>query len=221
MAERYDLKKLRPGWKARFVVHDHDTITQRGIWKKHFDLRLELPVPSLRKALKAYLGKREFDETKEPTPAMPDKPGTVARSWALPKATWPKVGQKYWAAETEPHDVDYMRFRGTIGKPGDIEKDPDSRKRLYGEGRVDIWDSGTFEILDVDYDKRYVIKLTGRKGKAGGLYALVKFKQGHLLVRMDPRKEGEYRARHKEAGFVDRVVLKFLDRCGREGRCRI
>ena len=198
---RYDLEKLKPGWKGRFVVHDHRTITQKGTWKRHFDLRLEFPVLSLKKALKHYEKKREFDESREPAPKMPDKPGTVARSWAIPKAEIPKgVGAKLWMPETEPHDMGYMSFRGKIGKPEKIDQDPESRERIYGEGTVEIHDSGTFELLDAHYDKQYVVKLMGRKGKASGLFALVKFKQGYLLVRMDSKKEEEYR---KTASIVD------------------
>jgi len=159
----YDREKIKPGYKGQFVIHSHFA-EKAG---HHFDLRLEFPVTSLYKALGTYEGKR-LPETREPMEKYPDKPGTVYRSFAVKKHTLPTAETKLFIVETEDHPIQYGLFKGEI-------------KEGYGKGKVDIFDKGTFEILDVDGDKKYTIDFKGNKLK--GTYAFVKYHHGYLWVK--------------------------------------
>jgi len=64
------------------------------------------------------------------------------------------------ATETENHAIQYISFQGTI---------PEGQ---YGAGTVKIVDKGTFTLDRIDYDKKYVITLKGKKKK--GTFALIK-----------------------------------------------
>lgn len=159
----YDRDKLIPGYKGQFVIHDH--IAKRA--GRHFDLRLEFPVASLHQALNSYEGKR-IPGTEEPKEKYPDKPGTVYRSFAVRKHTIPTDKTKLFIVETEDHPIEYGSFKGTISEG-------------YGAGEVDIFDKGTFELLDVEGDKKYTIDFHGKE--LNGIYALVKYNQGYLWVK--------------------------------------
>lgn len=148
----YDTEQLTTGYKGRFVIQDHYATN------RHWDLRLEFPVDSLSASLGSYSGKRT-KESPEPQAKYPDRPGSVLRSWAIPKHTTP-TSKPLLAQETEDHDISYRKFRGTI---------PEGQ---YGAGKVKIYDSGTFEIVEMDYDKKYVVKFSGKKLK--GYYVLIK-----------------------------------------------
>lgn len=159
----YDRDKLIPGYKGRFVIHDH-TAERAG---RHFDLRLEFPVASLHQALNSYEGKR-IPGTEEPIEKYPDEPGTVYRSFAVKKHTIPTGKAKLFIVETEDHPIEYGSFKGSISEG-------------YGAGEVDIFDKGTFEILDVEGDKKYTLDFHGEE--LNGVYALVKYNQGYLWVK--------------------------------------
>lgn len=159
----YDRDKLIPGYKGRFVIHDH-TAKRAG---RHFDLRLEFPVASLHQALNSYEGNR-IPGNEEPVEKYPDEPGTVYRSFAVRKHTIPTGKTKLFIVETEDHPIEYGSFKGTISEG-------------YGAGEVDIFDKGTFELLDVEGDKKYTIDFHGKE--LNGVYALVKYNQGYLWVK--------------------------------------
>jgi hypothetical protein len=166
----YDRDKLVPGYKGKFVIHDH--IAERA--GEHFDLRLEFTVTSMHQALGSYEGKR-LPGTEEPMEKYTDKPGTVFRSFAVKKHTLPTGTKKLFIVETEDHPVEYGSFHGTISEG-------------YGAGEVDIFDKGAFDILDVDGDKKYTIDFHGKK--LNGIYALVKYQKGYLWVKTkDQSKE--------------------------------
>jgi hypothetical protein len=148
----YIKEKLIPGYTGKFVIQRHLASHE------HFDLRLEFPVSNVSKALADYSGKRPKKGV-EPTPETPDRPGTVLRSWAIPKHKFP--GHKpILATETENHHIAYQNFKGTI---------PEGQ---YGAGTVTIVDKGTYTLESVDFDKKYVFTLKGKKHP--GTYALIK-----------------------------------------------
>lgn len=82
------------------------------------------------------------------------------KSWAVPKQPPLRAGIKRLAVQVEDHVVSYIDFEGTIPEGS------------YGAGTVEIWDSGTYEMVDTGQDK-LVFKLSGKKMK--GKYALVRF----------------------------------------------
>ena len=84
----------------------------------------------------------------------------VLESWAVPKGMPLKKGEKRLAIITEPHSISYAKFCGEI---------PEGN---YGAGKVEIWDSGTYEPIEVSANKIHV-KFSGKKLK--GEYALIKF----------------------------------------------
>jgi len=134
--------------------------------------------------LEEYKKKRRFSETAEPEPKL-KKPGKkliysiqkhsakhlhydlrlekngVLKSWAIPKEPPTKKGEKRLAVQTEDHPVDYAFFEGII---------PEG---LYGAGKVEVWDRGTYEIVE-EHENSLVIRIKGKKLK--GDYVLVKTK---------------------------------------------
>ena len=147
----YVKEKLKPGYTGKFVISRHDAS------HLHWDLRLEFPVNSVSKALADYSGKRPKKGV-EPTAETPDKPGTVLRSWAIPKHRLP-TGKPLLAQETENHILSYLSFSGTIPSG-------------YGAGTVEIIDKGTYTMDKVEFDHKYVFTLSGKKIK--DTYALIK-----------------------------------------------
>ena len=94
----------------------------------------------------------------------------VLKSWAVPKGVPTDKGVKRLAIATEDHPIAYIDFAGEI---------PEGE---YGAGTVEIWDTGTFELLNRAED-RYEFVLHGEK--LTGAYALVhpaKFKSDNWLL---------------------------------------
>jgi DNA ligase D-like protein (predicted 3'-phosphoesterase) len=85
----------------------------------------------------------------------------VLKSWAVPKepSTLPSV--KRLAVQVEDHPVEYASFEGTI---------PEGE---YGAGTVEIWDKGTYKLIDRKEDK-LIVEIDG--AKLSGAYVLVRFK---------------------------------------------
>jgi len=180
----YNKDKLKIGYKGDFVIQLHDATSL------HFDLRLEFPVTSLKDSLTSYHKKRVWKETNEPEPKFSDKPGVVLRSWAIPKHKLP-TDKPLLATETEDHEDSYKNFEGTI---------PEGQ---YGSGTVEIYDKGTFEIVDVDYDKKYVIKFNGKKVK--DYYALIKT-EGKKFLWIKVKDTSEYKK-----GYSERIIRSFVN----------
>jgi DNA ligase D-like protein (predicted 3'-phosphoesterase) len=109
----------------------------------------------------------------------------VLKSWAVPKGPSTDPSEKRLAVATEDHPLEYADFEGTI--PTDE----------YGEGRVIVWDTGSYDNLsrdddgaevaiDVAYERGHIaVWLHGRKLTGG--YALTRFRGDDqwLLVKMD------------------------------------
>lgn len=85
----------------------------------------------------------------------------VLKSWAVPKEPPTISDVKRLAIQVEDHPVDYINFQGEI-PPGQ-----------YGAGKVEIWDSGKFKLIDREEDRIEFI-LTGQK--LVGEYVLLKMK---------------------------------------------
>jgi DNA ligase D-like protein (predicted 3'-phosphoesterase) len=85
--------------------------------------------------------------------------GGVLRSWAVPKGLSTEPGVRRLAMEVPDHALSYAPFEGEI---------PEG---LYGAGKVDIWDRGTFDVLEEGPDK-IVVDIKGRRAK--GVYHLVR-----------------------------------------------
>jgi len=86
----------------------------------------------------------------------------VLKSWAIPKEPPEKPGVRRLAIQVEDHSLSYIDFEGTIPKG------------MYGAGKVEIWDKGTYTPLTEDASK-LEIQLEG--GRLKGKYVLVKFKE--------------------------------------------
>jgi DNA ligase D-like protein (predicted 3'-phosphoesterase) len=84
----------------------------------------------------------------------------VLKSWAVPKEPSSEMGVKRLAVQVEDHELSYAGFEGQIA---DGE---------YGAGTVEIWDKGTYELIDRKPNK-IVFELHGKKLK--GKYTLVQF----------------------------------------------
>ncbi|MCG2686236.1 3'-phosphoesterase [Candidatus Parcubacteria bacterium] len=94
----------------------------------------------------------------------------VLKSWAVPKGPPMKKGEKRLAVMVEDHPVAYLNFEGTI---------PEGH---YGAGTVEIWDSGTFKLLERRSDL-LEFELAGQK--LSGKYSLVhpqKFEKDSWLL---------------------------------------
>jgi bifunctional non-homologous end joining protein LigD len=143
------------------------------------------------KSLAEYRDKRDFTATPEPKPRRGAKRGKsvfviqehfashhhydlrlegggVLKSWALPKEPSLNPTIKRLAVRTEDHPLAYANFWGDIPKG------------QYGAGHVDIWDKGTFELIDGQFASlddaidsgHFKFELHGSKLR--GVFALVR-----------------------------------------------
>jgi bifunctional non-homologous end joining protein LigD len=79
-----------------------------------------------------------------------ERDGALA-SWAVPKGVPLEPGQRALAVHVEDHPLDYATFEGEIPK-GE-----------YGAGTVEIWDSGTYELLEEKKDGGLTVRLHGKR----------------------------------------------------------
>jgi bifunctional non-homologous end joining protein LigD len=98
----------------------------------------------------------------------------VAASWAVPKGIPLEPGVNRLAVQTEDHPLEYMDFEGEI-PPGE-----------YGDGRVVIWDRGTYEC-EKWTDREVKVVLHGVR--VHGRYVLIRTGgRRWLMRRLDPRR---------------------------------
>jgi bifunctional non-homologous end joining protein LigD len=116
-----------------------------------------------------------------------ERNGALA-SWAVPKGIPLEPGQ-HLAVHVEDHPLEYGSFEGEIPKG------------QYGAGTVEIWDRGTYDLLEEKPNGGLTVRLHGKK--LDGVYALVPAKlsgdpKNWLIVKKreqsDPAQPGE---RHK------------------------
>jgi bifunctional non-homologous end joining protein LigD len=83
----------------------------------------------------------------------------VLASWAVPKGVPLEPGQRNLAVHVEDHPLDYAGFEGEI-PAGE-----------YGAGTVEIWDHGTYELLEEKKDGGLTVRLAGERLR--GTWSLV------------------------------------------------
>ena len=79
-----------------------------------------------------------------------ERNGALA-SWAVPKGVPLEPGQRALAVHVEDHPLEYASFEGEIPK-GE-----------YGAGLVEIWDSGTYELVEEKRDGGLTVRLHGKR----------------------------------------------------------
>ena len=79
-----------------------------------------------------------------------ERDGALA-SWAVPQGIPRVPGRRHLAVHVEDHPLDYATFEGEI---------PAGQ---YGAGTVEIWDHGTYELLEEKKDGGLTVRLAGER----------------------------------------------------------
>ena len=87
-----------------------------------------------------------------------ERNGALA-SWAVPKGVPLEPGEQRLAVHVEDHPLSYATFAGEIPKG------------QYGAGTVEIWDEGTYELVEEKPDGGLTVRLHGKRLE--GLWTLV------------------------------------------------
>ena len=74
-----------------------------------------------------------------------------SRRWAVPKGVPLEPGERALAVHVEDHPLDYAGFEGEI---------PEGE---YGAGTVEIWDRGTYELVEEKRDGGLTVRLHGER----------------------------------------------------------
>ncbi len=77
--------------------------------------------------------------------------GGALASWAVPKGIPLEPGARALAVHVEDHPLEYATFSGEIPKG------------QYGAGTVEIWDHGTFELVEEKRDGGLTVRLHGER----------------------------------------------------------
>jgi bifunctional non-homologous end joining protein LigD len=107
-----------------------------------------------------------------------ERDGALA-SWAVPKGVPLEPGARALAVHVEDHPLDYAGFAGEI---------PAGQ---YGAGTVEIWDRGTYELVEEKRDGQLTVRLQGERLQ--GVWTLV---PAHL----DGKEENWLLIRRREGG---------------------
>jgi bifunctional non-homologous end joining protein LigD len=75
----------------------------------------------------------------------------VLASWAVPKGVPLEPGEQHLAVHVEDHPLEYAMFAGEIPKGN------------YGAGTVEIWDHGTYELVEEKPDGGLTVRLHGER----------------------------------------------------------
>jgi bifunctional non-homologous end joining protein LigD len=89
-----------------------------------------------------------------------ERNGALA-SWAVPKGVPVEPGAKALAVHVEDHPLDYATFAGEIPKGS------------YGAGTVEIWDHGTYELLEEKDDGGLKVRRAASASRASGRSCLL------------------------------------------------
>src|SRR5215207_10717753 len=87
-----------------------------------------------------------------------ERDGALA-SWAVPKGVPLEPGTQHLAVHVEDHPLGYASFEGEIPKGN------------YGAGTVEIWDRGTYELVEEKPDGGLTFRLAGERLQ--GIWTLV------------------------------------------------
>jgi bifunctional non-homologous end joining protein LigD len=109
-----------------------------------------------------------------------ERDGALA-SWAVPKGVPLERGERHLAVHVEDHPLDYADFEGVI---------PAGQ---YGAGTVEIWDRGSYELLEEKRDGGLTVRLRGER--LDGVWTLVPARldgdpKNWLLLRKDGAAAG-------------------------------
>ncbi|HEU0057465.1 MAG TPA: DNA ligase D, partial [Gaiella sp.] len=101
-------------------------------------------------------------------------------SWAVPKGLPLEAGERHLAVHVEDHPLDYGSFEGVI---------PAGQ---YGAGTVEIWDRGTYELLEEKRNGGLTVHLHGER--VDGVWTLVPARldgdeRNWLLLRKDAAED--------------------------------
>ncbi len=177
-------------------------------------------------ALDDYRRKRKPGSTPEPFESGDDRPGRrfviqrhaarrlhydlrlerngVLESWAVPKGMPMTAAERHLAVHVEDHPLSYADFEGEI---------PAGQ---YGAGTVEIWDRGTYELVEEKRDGGLTVRLSGER--LDGLWTLVPAKldgdpRNWLLLRKEatdlfPDLRADARHRDRDAPGRRRVGVR-------------
>jgi bifunctional non-homologous end joining protein LigD len=128
-----------------------------------------------------------------------ERNGALA-SWAVPKGVPLEPGQQHLAVHVEDHPIEYARFQGEIPKG------------QYGAGTVEIWDSGTYELVEEKPNGGLTVRLHGKRLE--GVWALVPAhldgkEQNWLIVR---KREDTQPSEKASVGRRYRPMLATLEK---------
>jgi bifunctional non-homologous end joining protein LigD len=124
-----------------------------------------------------------------------ERDGALA-SWAVPKGLPFRAGERHLAVHVEDHPLDYATFEGVI-PAGE-----------YGAGTVEIWDRGTYELLEEKRNGGLTVRLHGER--AQGVWTLVPARldgdeRNWLLLRKDAPADGAETLRPQLAQLAERL----------------
>ena len=110
-----------------------------------------------------------------------ERKGALA-SWAVPKGVPLEPGGRALAVHVEDHPLEYASFAGEIPQGN------------YGAGQVEIWDDGTYELIEEKRNGQLTVRLHGRR--LNGVWSLVPAhmdgkEQNWLLIKRHDEETGE------------------------------
>src|SRR6476646_4864252 len=129
-----------------------------GYRRKRDPSRTPEPFGGRRRAAKPVFVIQRHDARRLHYDLRLERDGALA-SWAVPKGLPFRAGERHLAVHVEDHPLDYGSFEGEIPKG------------QYGAGTVEIWDSGTYELVEEKRDGGLTVRLHGKKLE--GLWTLV------------------------------------------------
>src|SRR5690349_18665066 len=117
----------------------------------------------------------------------------VLASWAVPKGVPLEPGEQHLAVHVEDHPIEYAKFEGEIPQGN------------YGAGSVEIWDKGTYELLEEKRNGGLTVRLHG--ARLAGVWALIPAhmdgkEQNWLIIRKREEPTEEARAPARRYGAM-------------------